>query len=306
MKKLFVLLISLLMVFTMVGCSSSTDEEEDVTGDDISTEDDTTSEDTTTAAITTVQEGILTVSMSTDYAPFEFVDLTKTGQDMYVGSDVEVAKTIAEALGLELEIKSMDFDAAMVALDSGIVDLCIEGLSWSPSREAQYDFSVAYTTEEDAYQAIVILAENADKYTTLESLNNSEVKVACQTGTVQYELAVEQIPNATLNVVAKYDAAWESLLNGSVDAVLCDSSVYDAISEKYAGQLTLAGETFEWTMKGKYVLLAKGNDALLEAVNTAIEENITQEIFDQWTEEATALFTQLGDNAAEEIISEEE
>ncbi len=58
----------------------------------------------------------LTVALSPDFAPMEFVDTSKSGQDQYVGFDVSLAKYIAEEMGLELAIKPMSFDACQAAV----------------------------------------------------------------------------------------------------------------------------------------------------------------------------------------------
>ena len=58
----------------------------------------------------------LTVAMSPDFAPMEFVDTSKTGQDQFVGFDITLANYIAQELGLTLEIKPMSFDACQTAV----------------------------------------------------------------------------------------------------------------------------------------------------------------------------------------------
>ena len=70
-------------------------------------------------------ENVLKVALSPDFAPMEFVDATKSGQDSYVGFDVTLAKYIAEELGMELEILPMSFDACQVAVQTGSVDMSI-------------------------------------------------------------------------------------------------------------------------------------------------------------------------------------
>ena len=65
----------------------------------------------------------LKVAISPDFAPMEFVDPTKTGQDKFVGFDVSLAKFIAQELDMTLEIMPMDFDACQAAVASGKVDM---------------------------------------------------------------------------------------------------------------------------------------------------------------------------------------
>ena len=84
--------------------------------------------------VTTITEGKLTVAISPDFAPMEFVDPTKTGQDMFVGFDPILAQYIADELGLELVIMPMDFSACQTAVYTGAVDMSISGYSWSEER----------------------------------------------------------------------------------------------------------------------------------------------------------------------------
>jgi polar amino acid transport system substrate-binding protein len=74
------------------------------------------------------QAGKIVMCTSPDYAPYEFEDLSKKGQDQYVGSDIELGKYIAEQLGVELEIKAMDFSTCLEAITQGTVDMGITAL----------------------------------------------------------------------------------------------------------------------------------------------------------------------------------
>ena len=90
---------------------------------------------------TDVDKPVLKVAMSPDFAPMEFVDPTKTGQDKFVGFDISLAKYIANELGMTLEIMPMDFDACQAAVATGKVDMSISGYSWSEKRAANYNLS---------------------------------------------------------------------------------------------------------------------------------------------------------------------
>ena len=66
------------------------------------------------------EAGVLKVATSPDYPPYEFEDITKDGQDKYVGADMELAKYIADKLGVKLQIEAMAFDACMAAIGQGL------------------------------------------------------------------------------------------------------------------------------------------------------------------------------------------
>ena len=104
---------------------------------------------------------VLKVALSPDFAPMEFVDTSKTGQDSYVGFDVTLAKYIAEGLGKELEILPMSFDACQVAVQTGAVDMSISGFSWTEERAANYNLSdYYYAGENETEQVIITVAAN--------------------------------------------------------------------------------------------------------------------------------------------------
>ena len=98
MKKVIVILLAAALLLSVVGCKKAENKK-------------------------------LTVAMSPDFAPMEFVDTSKTGQEQYVGFDVTLANFLADELGMELEIKPMSFDACMTAVQLGSVDMAISGFS---------------------------------------------------------------------------------------------------------------------------------------------------------------------------------
>ena len=89
---------------------------------------------------------MLKVALSPDFAPMEFVDTAKEGQEQFVGFDVTLAKHIAEQLGMKLEIENMEFDSVIAAVNSGKADVAVAGLSVTPEREKNVSFTQGYTT----------------------------------------------------------------------------------------------------------------------------------------------------------------
>ena len=111
------------------------------------------------------EAGVLKVATSPDYPPYEFEDITKDGQDKYVGADMELAKYIADKLGVKLQIEAMAFDACMAAIGQGRVDLTICGMVPKEERKTTMDFSDVYYNDGD--QVIVIMKDSADQYKSL-------------------------------------------------------------------------------------------------------------------------------------------
>ena len=151
--------------------------------------------------VATITEGKLTVAISPDFAPMEFVDPTKSGQDMYVGFDVTLANYIADELGLELVIMPMSFDACQTAVYAGTVDMSISGYSWSEKREANYNLSsYYYAGENENEQVLITLASNGDKFATAESLAGA--KIGAQNASLQQSLVEAQLPDSELGLNA--------------------------------------------------------------------------------------------------------
>ena len=297
MKKVVVMLITVLMMLSLVACGKKS-EEEPVVADD--------GNETVETGYKLVSDGVLTVSMSTDFAPMEFVDLTKTGQEKYVGSDVELAKFIADYLGLELLIKPMDFDTCQASVANGIVDCSISGYSYTAQRAASYLLSENYFSEGDSGQVALIAKENVEVYKDLASLNQAGVEVAAQNGALQQEIVEEQLPNATLKAIDDLNAAYDNLSAGTYAAVVVASSVAETLVASYPEKYAIVPEAFDDSKyTGYHVLIALGNDELKNAINEAIAA-VPEDQYKTWQDEGQALFLSLGENAAEDIIAEEE
>ena len=89
-------------------------------------------------------DGVLSVALSPDFAPMEFVDSSKSGQEQYVGFDVTLAKYIADYIGVELNVEPMSFDACQTAVYTASVPMSISGYSWTEERAENYELSDYY------------------------------------------------------------------------------------------------------------------------------------------------------------------
>ena len=123
----------------------------------------------------------LTVAMSPDFAPMEFVDTSKTGQDQFVGFDITLANYIAQEMGLTLEIKPMSFDACQTAVQLGSVDMSISGFSWTAEREENFLLSDYYIAGDNETQQSVITVK-AKEGTVTEPAGFAGWKVGAQAG----------------------------------------------------------------------------------------------------------------------------
>ena len=253
MKKLFALLLTLAMVLSLAACGGDTTAE-DTTGDDTNTE---TQEPTGDTTLTTVEEGKLIMSTNAAFPPYEMTD----DSGNVVGIDAEIAAAIAEKLGLELQIDDMDFDAAQLAVQNGKSDICMAGLSVTEDRLLVMDFSDSYATGVQ----VVIVKEGSD--VTLDNLG--EQMIGTQRATTGNIYCTDEFGED--HVVAYDDGivAVQDLLNGKVDAVVIDKAPAQEFVAANPGLVIL---DTEYANEDYAIGVAKGNTALVDAVNGALAE----------------------------------
>ena len=231
------------------------------------------------------------VAMSPDFAPMEFVDTTKSGNDKYVGFDVLLANYLAKEMGKELVIKPMSFDACMAAVEAGNVDVAISGFSWTAKRAETFEISDYYIAgENETEQVLITTAANAGKWTTAESY--SGLKVGAQGGSLQELLVTEQLVNkgATLVKYEDINMAYTALMNGTIQALAVAKGNADALiattddETDAAKKGAFAGFDFfvEEKYKNNVVLVKKGNTELLADINEILAKAMAADIYDTW------------------------
>ena len=169
----------------------------------------------------TIQEnGKVVVGMSADYAPYEFHYIDENGKDVIGGFDVDIANEIANAIGVELVIQEMDFDALVAALPAGKIDLVVSGMNPTEERAKVVDFSEIYYNSQ---HGILVRSEDVDKYKTFADLEGA--KVGAQLGSTQEQIARSEVPNADLQLLNNVNNLILELKAGKVDAVIMEKPV---------------------------------------------------------------------------------
>ena len=233
----------------------------------------------------------LTVAMSPDFAPMEFVDTSKTGQDQYVGFDITLANYIAKELGLTLEIKPMSFDACQTAVQLGSVDMSISGFSWTAEREENYLLSDYYIAGENETQQSVITVK-AKENTCSTQADFAGWKVGAQASALQEQLVKDElIPvGAELVVYKSIDDAVLALQTGKIDALAVAHGNGEAI---IANNPDIAFTGFDFDVDPKYennvILLNKSNQAMLDKVNAVLSKAMAANLYDGWYNDAKEL-----------------
>ena len=223
-------------------------------------------EETKAAAdIETVTPGKLTVATSPDFAPYEFYAIGEDGTPKLAGFDMDLAQYIADYLGLELEVVTVDFDGVISELQTKSVDLGMAGLSPDEKRMGIMDFSDLYYM---GGQSLVTVKDNAEKYNSFEAINKPDVSVGAQVGSIQMDLANENSPEADIVGLPKVTDIISELLTGKMDAAYIETDVAKSYQKNYP-ELTLVMDV-PYDAEGSAIGVCKGNEALLAGVNEAI------------------------------------
>ena len=209
--------------------------------------------------------GKLVLGTSADYPPFEF-HTEIDGADTITGFDVLLAQKIADKLGVELEIVDMSFDNLLMSLDRGDFDIVMASLTPTEDRMKAVDFSEPYFY---GSQVVVIRAEDADKYTTTESLK--DCSVAAQKGAIQVPIANEIAGEANVVQLVKVGDMINELKAGKVEAVFLDNIIaggYAAVHD----DLVMADIGIEYESNGNCVACKKGDAEMVACVNEVLAE----------------------------------
>ena len=291
-KKSLVLLLALAMIFTLVlsACGGGGGEAapEEASGDSAAAAYDKILEGLNAEAVDTDEE--IVVAMSPDFAPMEFVDLSRSGDEQYVGYDVLLAKYIANHLGKKLVIKPMSFDAVMTAVQTGNADMGISGFSWTAERAENYFITDWYEAgENETEQVVITTAENEGKLTDAASFEG--LKVGAQGGSLQELLVKEQLPGAECVLMTDLNDLATALLTGKIDALAVAQGNGESFISANDGKLAESGFQFEIDEKYKnnVVLINKDNAELGEQVNAVIAQQKADDVADAWYEASQML-----------------
>lgn len=270
-----VLIICAMMMCALTGCGSSNSASTaDVAVPDWATG---LSDEGIAAVKEVISQGKIVLGTSADYAPFEF-HTEIDGNDTIVGFDISIAQFIADQFGVELEIVDMSFDNLLISLNKGDFDIVLAAMSSNEERAKAVDFSSEYYFSNNV---LLVLNEDADKYTTQESLQG--ITIAAQKGTVCETRAKELSGEDTVISLVKVQDMVAELLAGKVDAILCDKPVatgYAAMQESLS--MVDVGLVSE---EGMSVAMQKGSAGLMEAINLILSQ-LTEEQLDAWMGEA--------------------
>ena len=166
---------------------------------------------------------VLVMGTSPDYPPYEF--FADAAMTEYAGIDVEVAKYIAESMGMTLQIESMNFDNLVTSLSNGDFDVVLAACEYTEERAKACDFSEPYYT--DLPPVILVKASDADKYKTVDDINQASVIIGAQKNTTKAMAAADMFPEAANGMVLEslVPTLVTELKNGTIDLLVLDGNV---------------------------------------------------------------------------------
>ena len=211
-----------------------------------------------------LQRGKLRVGMEPGYMPFEMTN--KKGE--IVGFDVDMAKRMAKAMGVELELVSTAWDGIIPALITKKFDIIMSGMTLTQERNLKISFASPYIV---IGQSILIDKKLAGTVNSYKDLNDPKYKVASKLGTTGEQATKRMIPKATYISFETEQEGVMDLLNGKVDAFVYDLP-FNAIafSEKGQGKIVLLDQPF--TYEPLAWAINRGNPDFLNWLNNFMNQ----------------------------------
>ncbi|EOB8193857.1 TPA: ABC transporter permease subunit [Staphylococcus aureus] len=221
------------------------------------------------------ERGELRVGLSADYAPMEF-EHTVNGKTEYAGVDIDLAKKIAKDNNLKLKIVNMSFDSLLGALKTGKIDIIISGMTSTPERKKQVDFSDSYMMTKNI---MLVKKDKVNDYKDIKDFNNK--KVGAQKGTEQEKIAQIEIENASITSLSRLPDVILALKSGKVEGVVVEKPVAEAYL-KQNPKLGISNVKFNEEEKDTVIAVPKDSPKLLSQINKTIKEVKDKGLIDKY------------------------
>ena len=263
MKKNIISAIVLSSMLLLAACSGSSNESATQAADAGAVSSEVAADQTTAAGesaaageLKLVEAGKLIVSTNAEFPPYEYYDANEI-----VGIDVEIAKAIADKMGLELEVKDGAFDAIIAEVVSGKADVGIAGMTATDERKQNVDFSDSYATGTQ-----VIIVKEGSEIKSAADLEGKSIGV--QLGTTGDIMATD-VKDSKVEQYNKGMDAVQALSQGKIDAVIIDNEPAKFYEKEVSG-LKILDEAF--AVEEYAIALKKGNTELQTKINETLKE----------------------------------
>ena len=262
-------IISLMVVMTMTcglfaGCGSDKASNDAAADAGTESSSDTASDSSSDDLLSTIKErGYITVAMEGTWAPWTYHD----EDDNLVGFDVEVAKAVADELGVDVQYQEGEWDGLLAGVQSGRYDIMVNGVGYTEERAQAYTFSDPYCYNKTA---LIVRGDNED----IKSLDDLKGKTTCNSANSTYQLIAEEYGANVLDVET-LDGTLEMVLAGTdrADATLnAEASFLDYMNAHPDANLKIVDYYPE--SEKVCIIMPKGDssDSLKEVINSAIEK----------------------------------
>ncbi len=247
-SKLILLVMSLVLV---VGCTATKNSNENDKADVLSK---------------IKANGKLVVGTAPGYPPFEFT-VNKSGKSQVVGADIDLAKKIADEIGVELEIKAMDFDALIMALQSSKVDMVITSMTPTEERKKSVDFSDVYF---EGTNSIIVNSNFSKDISKEDDLKN--IVLGVQRGSVQEIYAKDVLKAPKIKSLTAIPDLIADMKNGNIDGIIASTVVAKINANQYDGLKLIDVNLSQANKEEAAIAIKKGdNKSLLDIVNKTIK-----------------------------------
>ena len=244
------------------------------------------------------EAGVLRVATEPYFPPQEFIDPELDGQDSYVGSDMKLARLIAQRMGVALQIVPMDFSEVLNAVADGSCDVAISALSYTPGRASRMTMSKGYYyAGSRAGSGLMIRAADSRRITGIDDLVGRNI--GAQSGSLQEALMYENVFHyREFRRMNSVQELYSALMDGTIDAAMVDLGTGHAYIDgnPRCGLMMVPDVHFalEEQFDGDRIAARKGEGQLIAFINGVIDEVLASGQYMEWYEEAAARASTLG------------
>ena len=267
MKRAIAMILSAVMLFALVGCGGAKADKDRL------------------AQIK--EKGVIEMATEPYWAPNEFIDPSKTGDEQYVGMDIEIGKAIAAKIGVKLKVVPLEFTAVLSGVTEGKYDMGISALAWSEERAEAMNMSVGYSLSKEDGQGYGFLVREGEEDKWVDAEAAKGAVIVTQSGSVQEGFYKEFIGECKeLKLVSSMTDGYLAVAEGKADICITDCTSGKLYADANGG---LAIPAFRFDVKeenGTRVVTPKENtDSLMEVINEVLTELEESGQIQAWKEE---------------------
>ena len=266
MKRAIAMILSAVMLFALVGCGGAKAEKDRL------------------AQIK--EKGVIEMATEPYWAPNEFIDPSKTGDEQYVGMDIEIGKAIAAKIGVKLKVVPLEFTAVLSGVTEGKYDMGISALAWSEERAEAMNMSVGYSLSKEDGQGYGFLVREGEEDKWVDAEAAKGAVIVTQSGSVQEGFYKEFIGECKeLKLVSSMTDGYLAVAEGKADICITDCTSGKLYADANGG-LAIPAFRFDVKENGTRVVTPKENtDSLMEVINEVLTELEESGQIQAWKEE---------------------